>query len=281
MSDAQIQRYAAFTENPDHGNPAGVWMGGELPAPRDMLEIAADIGYSETAFLAPAGGRERIVRYFSPEAEVPFCGHATIASGVALGLAEGDGTFLLSTRAGDIPVTVRRQGAHFEASLTSVDPRHEPAAARLTTAALDCLGWSSDELDPQFPVVRAYAGAWHLLVIAATRDRLARLDYDFERMKSLMLEHDLTTLQLAWRESNTQYHSRNPFPVGGVVEDPATGAAAAALGGYLRNAGLVEAPVSLEIRQGEDMGRPSLIRVGIPATGGIVVTGAAVRIGNS
>jgi PhzF family phenazine biosynthesis protein len=68
---------------------------------------------------------------------------------------------------------------------------------------------------------------------------------------------------------------------GRVIEDPATGAAAAALGGYLRNAGLVEAPVSLEIRQGEDMGRPSLIRVGIPAAGGIVVTGTAVRIEDS
>ena len=66
--------------------------------------------------------------------------------------------------------------------------------------------------------------------------------------------------------------------VGGVVEDPATGSAAAALGGYLRAAGLVAVPTTLLIRQGEAMGRPSQLRVTIPATGGIVVSGGAVRL---
>ena len=72
---------------PSGGNPAGVWIGEALPADDEMQRIAAEVGYSETAFLAPDGsgatGRFR-VRYFSPLAEVPFCGHATIASGVAL-----------------------------------------------------------------------------------------------------------------------------------------------------------------------------------------------------
>jgi PhzF family phenazine biosynthesis protein len=86
----------------------------------------------------------------------------------------------------------------------------------------------------------------------------------------------LTTLQLVWRESAGVFHARNPFPVGGVVEDPATGAAAAALGGYLRAAGLVTPPATIVIRQGEAMGRPSRLVVEIPARGGIVVTGTAV-----
>jgi PhzF family phenazine biosynthesis protein len=83
---------------------------------------------------------------------------------------------------------------------------------------------------------------------------------------------------LVWRESDAVFHSRNPFPVGGVVEDPATGSAAAALGGYLRSAGLITVPGSFGIRQGEVMGRPSWIGVEVPVTGGIVVTGRAVRI---
>ncbi|MDX1508248.1 MAG: PhzF family phenazine biosynthesis protein, partial [Woeseiaceae bacterium] len=66
--------------------------------------------------------------------------------------------------------------------------------------------------------------------------------------------------------------------VGGVVEDPATGAAAAALGGYLRGAGIVQAPATLTIRQGEAMGRRSLLSVSIPTEGGIVVSGTAVPI---
>ena len=87
-ADATLLRLAAFTTDPRGGNPAGVWIGPALPTDADMLGIAADVGYSETAFIAPDGsglaGRYR-VRYFSPLAEVPFCGHATIATGVALG----------------------------------------------------------------------------------------------------------------------------------------------------------------------------------------------------
>jgi len=72
------------------------------------------------------------------------------------------------------------------------------------------------------------------------------------------------------------FHSRNPFPVGGVVEDPATGAAAAALGGYLRAAGLIPVPSTVTILQGEAMGRPSRIVVDVPVDGGIVVSGTGV-----
>lgn len=278
MDGGRIQRLAAFTENPAHGNPAGVWIGDTLPEPGEMRAIAADVGYSETAFLAPLGGDRRTVRYYSPEAEVPFCGHATIAAGVALGQVDGPGEYHLATPAGIVPVAVREHEGRYEASLRSVEPRHEPAATHLLTTALECLGWRSDELDMSIPAARAYAGAWHLVLCSATRERLARLDYDFERLKALMLEYDLTTLQLVWRETATTFHARDPFPVGGVIEDPATGAAAAALGGYLRDASLVDAPATLTIRQGEDMARPSLIKVEIPETGGITVTGTAVPI---
>jgi PhzF family phenazine biosynthesis protein len=278
MGGGQLQRWAAFTESPAHGNPAGVWIGDTLPDPGDMLAIAAEVGYSETAFLAPGTGARQTIRYYSPVAEVPFCGHATIAAGVALGRENGAGDYRLATRAGDVPVAVKAQAGRYEASLRSVEPGHQAATASLVGTALDCLGWSPDELDASIPAVRAYAGAWHLVLCAATRERLAHLDYDFERLKALMLDCDLTTLQLVWRESATDFHARNPFPVGGVVEDPATGAAAAALGGYLRDAALIASPATLTIRQGEDMGRPSLIRVDIPETGGIIVSGTAVPI---
>jgi PhzF family phenazine biosynthesis protein len=108
--------------------------------------------------------------------------------------------------------------------------------------------------------------------------RLLNLSYDFERMQATMRTENLTTLQLIWRESAGVFHARNPFPVGGVVEDPATGAAAAALGGYLRALGAVTPPATITIRQGEAMGRPSRLEVDIPKTGGIVVRGTAVTL---
>jgi PhzF family phenazine biosynthesis protein len=271
-----LRRYTAFTTVPTGGNPAGVWIGDALPPPQEMQRIAAEVGYSETSFIAPAQGLARTVRYYSPEQEIEFCGHATIASGVVLGETEGAGTYRFSIKPGEIPVRVREHDGRWEAALTSVVPRHESAPAKLVADALAALGWDAADLDPAIPPVRAFAGVWHLVLAVRSPERLAKLDYAYERLKALMLADGLTTLQLVWRERTDLFHARNPFPVGGVVEDPATGAAAAALGGYLRDAELIGAPAAIVIRQGEAMGRPSRLTVEIPAAGGIAVSGNAV-----
>jgi PhzF family phenazine biosynthesis protein len=273
-----LYRYTAFSNNPDGGNPAGVWIGPELPDPQIMQQIAAQVGYSETAFLAPIRGKERTIRYYSPEAEVSFCGHATIASGVLLGELEGDGTYHLDTAVGEVLVTTHLRDGVRVAALTSVLPKITQAPDALIEKALDALGWQATDLDDTIPPARVYAGAWHLVLAVAHAERLDRLEYDFGRLKALMLDEGLTTLQLVWRERADLFHSRNPFPVGGVVEDPATGAAAAALGGYLREANLIAVPATITIHQGDAMGRPSRLTVEIPARGGIIVSGAAVPI---
>jgi PhzF family phenazine biosynthesis protein len=278
MNIGSLYKLAAFTDRPDGGNPAGVWIGATFPDPDMMQSTAAEVGYSETAFITPAAGQHRVVRYFSPEAEVSFCGHATIAAGVLLGETEGDGTYILKTAAGEVPVTARIRDDMREASLTSVEPTHVIAPEGLVDETLSALGWSRKDLDQTIRPAKAYAGAWHLVLAVNEAERLAELEYDFEILKTIMLREDLTTLQLVWRESSDKFHSRNPFPVGGVVEDPATGAAAAALGGYLRAANLIEVPTTINICQGEAMGRPSRITVQIPTLGGIVVSGTAVRI---
>lgn len=271
-----LRRYTAFTTVPTGGNPAGVWIGDALPPPQEMQRIAAEVGYSETAFIAPARGLARTVRYYSPAQEIEFCGHATIASGVVLGETEGAGTYRFSIKPGEIPVRVQERDGRWEAALSSVAPQHEPAPATLVASALAALHWDAADLDPAIPPARAFAGVWHLVLAVRGPERLAKLDYDYERLRALMLADGLTTLQLVWRERADLFHSRNPFPVGGVREDPATGAAAAALGGYLRDAGLIAAPVTIVIRQGETMGRPSRLVVDIPPAGGIVVSGNAV-----
>jgi PhzF family phenazine biosynthesis protein len=95
MNAGTLHKLSAFTTSPDGGNPAGVWVGETLPDRGTMQQIAAADGFSETAFVAPSTGHRRLVRYFSPVAEVSFCGHATIATGVVLGEAGGDGTYKL------------------------------------------------------------------------------------------------------------------------------------------------------------------------------------------
>src|SRR5688572_6488166 len=158
MTRGSLHRMAAFTTDPDGGNPAGVWIGDELPSTGDMQRIATEVGFSETAFVAPAEGLDRTVRYFSPEAEVSFCGHATIAAGVLLGETAGEATYRLETSVGEVPVTVRTRDGHREASLTSVEPRHTPAPDALVDDVLSALRWKREDLDASIPPARAYAG---------------------------------------------------------------------------------------------------------------------------
>lgn len=276
--DGNLYRIAAFSKSNQGGNPAGVWIGESLPGADDMQRIAAEVGYSETAFVAPSSGIERTVRYYSPEAEVSFCGHATIASGFVLGSDGESTTYRFSTAVGVVPVTVRSADGETTVSLTSVEPQQRRVPGKLLNEALPILGWQVGDLDPAISPSLAYAGAWHLVLAVRDRRTLDTLDYGFDALKELMLSEGLTTLQLIWRESDTLFHARDPFPVGGVVEDPATGAAAAALGGYLRDGGLLEVPARFEIHQGEVMGRPSILTVDVPKSGGITVSGLAVEI---
>lgn len=282
-----VQRYTAFSSDPAGGNPAGVVLDARGLDDAAMLAVAADVGYSETAFLTPLpprpdGGDSRAfrVRYFSPKAEVSFCGHATVAASVALAERTGPGDLLFHTPAGAVPVSVTSDGANtLRATLTSVEPYVTDVAAEDVAEALAALRWRAEELDTALPPRIAYAGARHLVLAAAGRPRLADLDYDTDRLTALMRRLDLTTLQLAWRASETVFHVRNPFPVGGVVEDPATGAAAAALGAYLRELGAVPADVQLTLHQGHDLGRPSLLAVELRgADPHVRVSGTAVRI---
>lgn len=301
-----VLRYTAFSSDPDGGNPAGVVLDARGLDEARMLAIAAEVGYSETAFLTPppdgdgvpgtdggpgaAPGRGFTVRYFSPAAEVPFCGHATVAAAVALAERIGPGELVFATPAGTVPVTVTAGGGGLRATLTSVEPYVAGIGEGDLADALAALGWQPGELDPALPARIAYAGARHLVLAAATRERLAALDYDFERLRALMLRLDLTTVQLVWREGDPDgkagtgagavFHVRDPFPVGGVVEDPATGAAAAAFGGYLRALGLITAPAVITLHQGHDMGRPGLLEVELREDDPRVrVSGAAARIG--
>lgn len=278
--EARILRYAAFTDGGAGGNPAGVVLEADDLDDATRLAIAAHVGYSETAFVDARGadGGYR-VRYFSPRAEVDFCGHATIATGVALAERGAAGELVFDTRPGRVIVgTARTDGGH-AATLTSVAARTRPAGTDELRPALAAFGWTSEELDPRYPSHVAYAGNDHLILALREREALAALDYDFHALGALMAERSWTTVHVVWAQERTVFHARDPFPPGGVVEDPATGAAAAAFGGYLRALGLVGVPGEVTILQGADMGRPSRLTVGIPAEGGIRVTGAAAVIG--
>jgi PhzF family phenazine biosynthesis protein len=273
-----VLRIAAFSDGDTGGNPAGVWIGPALPPDDAMQRLAHAVGYSETAFAAPQGQAWR-VRYFSPAAEVPFCGHATIALGAVLARREGDGVFALALNEAAITVEGRRDGARVAAALQSPPTWSRPAAPELVADALMLFGYHAEDLDPRIPPALAHAGANHLVLALASRELLAAMRYDLDAGRALMTRHGLTTIVLAWAEDAHRFHTRNPFAAGGVYEDPATGAGTAALAGYLRDLGWPHGG-AIDVVQGEDMGMRSLLHADIgPEPGSSIrVSGTARQL---
>ncbi|SDE43205.1 phenazine biosynthesis protein PhzF family [Massilia sp. PDC64] len=275
ITTSHILRIAAFSDGDTGGNPAGVWIGETLPPADEMQRLAHAVGYSETAFAAQEGQGWR-VRYFSPASEVPFCGHATIALGAALARRNGDGVYALALNDAAITVEGRREGERVAAALQSPPTWSRPAAPELVADALMLFGYHDADLDPRIPPGLAHAGANHLVLALATRDLLAAMRYDLEAGRALMAKYGLTTIVLAWVENSQRFHTRNPFAIGGVYEDPATGAGTAALAGYLRDLGWPHGG-AIDVVQGEDMGMRSLLHAEIGAEPGssIRVSGTA------
>ncbi|MCP5083399.1 MAG: PhzF family phenazine biosynthesis protein [Alphaproteobacteria bacterium] len=249
---------AAFSDGDNGGNPAGVLISNQHPPASDMQQIANDVGFSETAFSYASDGKWR-VRYFSLESEVPFCGHATIALGAALAMEHGNGVYELELNDANITVEGRVEDGVMTAALQSPPTHHKPLSESVLAAALDLFGLTQEELDTRIPPVIAGAGATHIVLALTSRERLAAMSYDLGKGRAFMNANSLVTITLAFMETPQVFHVRNPFASGGVYEDPATGAAAAALAGYLRDTGRSSGN-AIDIVQGEDMGQRSLLR---------------------
>ncbi len=266
-----IQKIAAFSDGDKGGNPAGVLISESHPEAIEMQRIAAAVGFSETAFAAPLDGAYR-VRYFSPESEVPFCGHATIALGAALALKQGDGHFELKLNHAEISVEGRQNNGIISATLQSPPTFSRKLPEALLTQALELFAYTHDDLDPAIPPALINGGANHLVLGLKTRESLAAMKYDLALGRELMNQADLVTILLVYTESPQRFHTRNPFASGGVYEDPATGAATAAFAGYLRDLDWPHQGV-IDIVQGEDMGVRSLLKAEIGPT-----LGSSIRV---
>lgn len=277
-----VQHIAAFSDGLHGGNPAGVVIGDALPPDAQMQQLATELGYSESVFAAPLPEGGWRVRYFSPAAEVPFCGHATIALAAALAMAQGDGVFDLAINHARITVEGRHggAGAHgpMHAALQSPPTRSAPLAPARRAEVLALFGLAEADLDPRLPPALAHAGAEHAVLALRTRAALAAMRYDFDAGRALMQRAGLATIALVHAETDVRFHARNAFASGGVYEDPATGAAAAALGGYLRDLGWPHGG-AVDIVQGEDMGTVCRLHVAIPpAPGSSVRVSGTARI---
>ncbi|MEO0830758.1 MAG: PhzF family phenazine biosynthesis protein, partial [Pseudomonadota bacterium] len=228
-------------------------------------------GYSETAFAVPTDDSMKSwrVRYFSPESEVPFCGHATIALGVALGKAHGGGAYTLALN--DAQIMVETDTSQADASATLNSPPTKSRGLKETELAdiLALFDLIPEDLDPRLAPGYIHGGANHAMLALKNRETLSKMAYDLDVGRELMRKQDLVTIMLVYVEEDRSFVVRNAFASGGVLEDPATGAAFA---GYLRDLGWPHGG-QFTIRQGEDMGSPSLLQVALDDT-----KGAPVRV---
>jgi PhzF family phenazine biosynthesis protein len=288
MQHVEVLRYTAFADpraGSTGGNPAGVVLDATTLRDDEMLAIARQVGYSETAFVTGADGDRTRVRYFSPAAEVPFCGHATVALAVALAERQGVGPLVFATASGDVALRTSTAGGGVQVAMTSVEPSTRALPEERLLPLLGLLGLVPDDLDPAYPPLEAFAGNWHPVLVLADADLFHQFRFAPDALATLMRASGwpatVTVLLPVGTDDPAvaeEYEARNLFPVGRITEDPATGSAAASVGAYLREVGRAVPGDRVVIRQGRHVGRPSLLVVDVPATGGVTVTGGATPI---
>ena len=261
----------AFTEQPFGGNPAGVVLleGDAFPSEALMLQVAAELRYSETAFVRILSPREYHVRYFTPKAEVELCGHATIATFSLLHqmqLAEGE--CLCHTLAGDLRIEVGEKVMMQMATPSIV------ATVEDTDEISRALGVT--DYQPTLPVQIAYSGLPDIMIPLSDVATLNGLQPDMEAISAITQKYKAVSFHVfAFGNDGYTAHVRNFAPLYGVPEESATGTANAALTHYLAVNGAIPRQGDFAFLQGEAMGRPSVVATRIATDGNIYVGGTA------
>ena len=262
----------AFTNEPFGGNPAGVvLLDGDFPGEKLMQQVAAELRYSETAFVQQNGPKEFTVRYFTPAGEVDLCGHATIAT---FGLLRQEGIIpdhslcINHTLAGDLEISVGEQIMMQMATPRAIDKPIDIGRLHHIMAGTDRDEW------PQLPVEIISTGLPDIMMPVMSLEALNALQPDMDALADLSRQLGVTGVHaFAITEDGYTAHVRNFGPLYGIPEESATGTANGALTHYLHRQSIINAPAECRFLQGEAMQRPSVIATSLLADGNINVGG--------
>ncbi len=279
----------AFTDRPFGGNPAGVVLLGDEPFPDEglMLQVAAELRYSETAFVRRLSAAEYHVRYFTPAVEVELCGHATVAAFALLhrlGLATGH--CICHTLAGDLTIEAGER-----VMMQMATPRIVKTIAD-TGDIYKAIGLNYSEFKIQnskfdLPVQIAYAGLKDIMIPIPDVATLNALQPDMEAVAAITKEYATTSFHVFTLPTDalTQSHNnaitayvRDFAPLYDIPEESATGTANAALTHYLAVNGVIPSQGDFAFLQGEAMGRPSVVATRIAPDGTVYVGGTAAIV---
>jgi trans-2,3-dihydro-3-hydroxyanthranilate isomerase len=248
-----LRRYLVldvFTDQPLQGNQLAVFTDGSGLSGAEMQRVARELNLSETVFLLPPaeGGSVRI-RIFTPADELPFAGHPVLGSAVVAGAGLGLAAVVLETAAGPVPVTLQEMDgrAVFGRMEQPIPSWHEYERASELLAALG--------VERSLLPLEVYVnGPHHVYVMLEDERSVARLEPDLRALQRLgAVEAN------CFAGSRGRWKTRMFAPALGVAEDPATGSAAGPLAVHLARHGRIAFGEEIEIRQGAEIGRASLL----------------------
>ena len=251
----------AFTAEPYSGNPAGVVYLGAEPFPEDesCIKAAAELRFSETAFIRKLGETEYAARYFTPVCEAALCGHATVASFGFLRDKRvcGLGDMLVHTKSGDIRVTVEKSAVRLDMAEARTIKLIEGEEARELYRAF---GLPERETEAGLSPAAVAVGLDDILLPVKDAEELASAIQDEEAVTELSRRHNVTGVHMfCLTGDGFTARCRNFAPLYGIAEECATGTSNGALFHYLAERGVISPDGEARFLQGEAMGRPSVI----------------------
>jgi trans-2,3-dihydro-3-hydroxyanthranilate isomerase len=263
-----------FTARPLEGNPLAVFTDAR-GIPEQLLQpLARELHLSETVFCYPARGTGHVrIRIFTPSHELPFAGHPVLGSAFVLAAPLQLSEIVLETGAGPVPVRIERDGPRIVfGRMVQPVPRVEPFPE--TARLLRALGVERSVL----PVEVYDNGPRHLFVALGSETEVAAVEPDFQALARLLPCGTTSCFAGAGRRWKTRAFA----PGAGVMEDPATGSAAGPLACHLARHGRIAFGEEIEIRQGAEIARPSVLFARADGTAAAIerveVGGSAVTV---
>jgi trans-2,3-dihydro-3-hydroxyanthranilate isomerase len=263
-----------FADRPLEGNQLAVFTDGTDLSKAQMQSIARELKLSESVFLLePQGGADVRVRIFTPSAELPFAGHPVLGAAVVLAGATDATDVVLETGSG--PVTLRLDPGAGRVRSGSMS---QPVPSWETFAAAEELLAALGATESLLPIEIYTNGPRHIYVVLGSERDVAALDPDLRALARIAGEAGVS----CFTGAEGRFKTRMFAPGLGVPEDPATGSAAGPLAVHAVRHGLAANGEQIEIRQGAEIFRPSLLKARVQRTGETIerveVGGSAVMI---
>ncbi len=288
MTRYDFETYDVFTDRKFTGNQLAVVMDARGLSTADMLTITREFNYSETTFVLPPENVQNTarVRIFTLGYEMPFAGHPTVGTAVAIARARKlSGELRLELNVGLFPVRIDLGGPAPFAEFRNPNLPAEKGAAPDAALIEAALSLPASTIDRGAHRPRRIGAGVNYIYAKAPLDAVRGAKLDHSAFNALALDETVGVLLYAegGEEKDATFHARMFAPNAGIPEDPATGSAAAALPGQIAlSQKLTDGTHRWVIEQGFEMGRPSRIHATVEAAGGavksVLIGGEAVPV---